>query len=285
MQRLMVAALALTCLALLETAAPARAMLIAPQPLPLRAARAECIVVGKVTSIEEKEVEAAMAPGVPKTSYKIAVVEVSENVLGAKGQKTVRVGFVPPRAPAKPPIIKRYGLTLTVGQEGLFLLTKHPQDSFYVPGIFDFVSSQNNPKFAADLEQVKRTVKYLDDPLPGLKSKDAEERLSTANLLVERYRTVPFGTKTKTEPIDAELSKLILTAIAEANWNQNVLRGQAHPYAVFSRLGLTEQDGWSPRNFKNIQDHYAAAQAWLQKNAATYRIQRFVKDPPPAAGK
>ena len=36
MQRLMVAALALTCLVLLETAAPARAMVMAPQPLPLR---------------------------------------------------------------------------------------------------------------------------------------------------------------------------------------------------------------------------------------------------------
>ena len=60
------------------------------------------------------------------------------------------------------------------------------------------------------------------DPMASLKSKDANERVLTAGMLIYRYRDCrknPNG-KAKEEPIDAAQSKLILTAIAEGDWNQ-----------------------------------------------------------------
>ena len=38
---------------------------------------------------------------------------------------------------------------------------------------------------------VKRCVKLLEKPTAGLKSKDASDRLLTASLLINRYRTAP----------------------------------------------------------------------------------------------
>src|SRR5262245_34251218 len=112
-------------LALLVLALPARAGTIAADALPLsnRVATADMVIVGKVTSIEDKGVM------VNKTEYKIAVVTISEGLVAPKGAKTVRLGFVPiPFGVAiSPPPFQA-----TVGQEGCFFLAKHGEADFFV---------------------------------------------------------------------------------------------------------------------------------------------------------
>jgi hypothetical protein len=256
-----------------------------------RVATAECIIVGTVKDLEPNDVEVATVPGQPqKTKYKVAIVTIDDPILGtAKGDKTIRVGFVPPQKPGAPkpggpirPGIRRPMVDLKKGQKALFLLTKNDEGKFFVAGnYFNVLNAENNPNFAKDVDQAKKSVKLLDNPTAGLKSKDADEQLLTASLLIARYRTFRMG-KTKTEPIDAEQSRLILNVLSTADWNKKIVFGQPNPLALFNQLNLTPKDGWTPpqvapgQNYAQVME--AAAKMWLQGNAGTYRIQRIVPD-------
>src|SRR5260370_38522137 len=69
-------------------------LVVMPGPIPLRTAKADVVVVGKVTKIEDKTVKAPAFPGAPdKVEYQIAVVNVDDPILNAKGVKEIRVGF------------------------------------------------------------------------------------------------------------------------------------------------------------------------------------------------
>ena len=113
-----------------------------------------------------------------------------------------------------------------------------------------------------------------------LKGKNADDRFLTAAMLIARYRT-PRPGETKTEAIDAEESKLILQALADADWTVKPAPGilglqTMNPQNIFYRLNLTPQDGWTqPTDVKDVPD---AAKQWLKDNAEKYRIQRFVAD-------
>jgi hypothetical protein len=279
---------ALAGLLIVGTASPVLAMRIMPQPVGQRVAAADCIIVGTVKDLEPNEVEVAIVPGQPqKTKYKVAIVTVDDPILGtAKGVKTIRVGFLPPPKNPGGPIggpIKRFPtVDLKKGQKALLLLTKHEEGRFYLPGAyFNVINEENNPNFKKDVDEAKESVKLLDNPAAGLKSKDGDKRLLTASLLLARYRTFRPG-KTKTEPIDAEQSKLILKVIAEADWNKKFVFGQPNPSMLFNQLGLTAKDGWTQpkvapgQNYQQVME--AAAKQWLQQNSGTYRIQRIVPD-------
>src|SRR5579859_5292531 len=113
-------ALAISGLALLAAVLPARALVIAPPPGPIRAAKAEVIVVGQIIALEEKDVSAPQFPKAPQNvNYRIAVITVKEAIKGAKGLKTIRLGFIPPPQPVKgKPIFIRPGFrsnNFTVG--------------------------------------------------------------------------------------------------------------------------------------------------------------------------
>src|SRR4051812_14947510 len=101
MKRTVVPGLAgLACLTLMAPPALARAMMIAPAPIAQRVATSDLVVVGKVTSIEEKAVKAARFPGAGDTAeYRIALVKVEDAILGARGITHIRVGFLPPPPP------------------------------------------------------------------------------------------------------------------------------------------------------------------------------------------
>jgi hypothetical protein len=285
--------LALACSVVLVTAGTAKSVAIRVLPVHQRVGSADCVVLGKVTSLEEKSVGARTFPGATnKTEYRVAVVHIKKAFVGAKGLTEIRVGFIAPMGinlpkgkvggGIRPNIrIRRPFLqpNLTKGQEGLFLLNKHFEESFYTLGFGGFTNKENNANFDKEVDMVKRCVKLLDKPLTGLKSKDASERLLTTSLLLTRYRTVPPGVNfatAKTKPINAKESELILTTIAEADWAKFDPSLQLNAQALFFRLNLTEKDGWKqPTNF---QEFPAAAKEWLKKNASTYRIQRFVAE-------
>jgi len=257
--------------------APVRAMRIASQPIPARVAAADAVVVGKVTAIEEKTVSATQFPGAEnKVDFQIAVVKIADPVLNAKGLTHIKVGFFvpPPAAPGGPIRIGGRGpvVKLDVDQEACLLLTKHHDSDFYTisyDGLFD----KKSQTFEKDLEQVKKAAKLLADPKAGLESKDANDRLVTAGMLVTRYRKfVPNG---KEEPIDAAESKLILKTLAEADWTKPVNFRDMSAQNAFGQLGLKPEDGWNPQG---VTDYNAASKAWLKDNADKYVIKKFVAE-------
>jgi hypothetical protein len=260
-------------LAFLTVTAPARALLVAPPPPgPERIAKVDCIVVGRIVAVEDKDVEAG------GQKYRVAVIKVSEALKAPADTTTLRLGFTPPVQPNQPnPAIKirpstgRVGQNYQVGQDGLFFLTRHPKEMFYTaPMYYDFVSSQNDG-FAGEVGLTRYTVKFGEKPAAGLKSDKADERFYAAALLVQKYRTFRGGA-VKSEPIDAGESRLILKAILEGDWKQS---GQISPLRLFYQLGLTAKDGWTPpRNIKTQEDVHKAAQAWLREHGETFRIQR-----------
>jgi hypothetical protein len=285
-QSLWAAIVGFSCLGLSAAPTFAKMMMIAPAPIAQRVAVADAVVVGKVTAFGDKLISAAAPFPGNKVDYQIAIVRIDEALLGAKGAKEIKVGFLPP-APSVPgsgpgpvQIIKRRpGFILSLDQEACLFLTKHPDADFYIgQNYFDVINKKGNARFDTEMDEVKRCVKLLADPAASLKADNADDRFLTAAMLVTRYRTPKTGFPSKTKAIDADLSKQILLALADADWTAKAAGPgfQLTPQAVFFRLGLTEKDGWAPpKDFNKIPDE---AKKWLKENADKYRLERFVAD-------
>jgi hypothetical protein len=282
--------------ALLLVVLPVSAMMIAPASIPQRVAQADVVAVGKVTAIEEKTVTAPSFPGVKdKVEYTIAVIKVKDAFLGGKGLTHIKVGYVvakeTPGGPGGGPIIRpgirRPQIKFEMDQEVCVFLKKHHEGDFYVAqAYFDVIDKkQAGDTFDKQVEEAKKAAKVLADPKASLKSKDAETRMTTAAMLVSRYRGGIHGPDAKQEEIDADESKLILKALAEADWNPKPRPGVVgfntlNPLAAFGQLGLTDKDGFAFK-FAPGQPPTAyqdAAKAWLKDHADTYRIKRFVTE-------
>lgn len=285
----------LACAALF--AAPVLAMSIAPSPLPQRTATADLVVVGKVVSIEPKTVKARRFPhDKDKGEYQIAVIKINETLFGAKGLTHVRVGFIPePQQPRVQPLNPGGGIgpvaVIRTGgmpsvefkkdEESCLFLKNHFDAEFMTAPMYFDVINKNTPNFEKDVAEVRRCAKLLADPMASLKSDKAQDRYTTAAMLIVQYRSArPFMVSKKTEPIDAGESKLILDALAAADWNPQPGRyDPMGPQQMFSWLGLTPKDGWQqPRDFALIA---ASARKWLADNKDTYRIQKLVQEKVP----
>ncbi len=262
-------------LLLLALALPGRAGTLPADalPLPNRVATADLVVTGKVTAIEDKTVLAAPFPGAKnKTEYLIAVVTIGDALIAPKEAKTIRLGFVP-----IPPMvaISPAPFQATVGQEGCFFLTKNGDGDFYLAsGQLSFIDKKS-PNFEKDVALIKRCTKILQDPDAALKGKSEEERFLAAGMLLAQYRTRKTAAA-KTEPIDAEQSKLILQALASTDWTPTNDFMQLSPRMVLGRLPLTDKDGWTPP--RDAKAYAAYAQNWLKEHAEGYRIQKFATE-------
>jgi hypothetical protein len=251
----------------------------APQPIPQRVATADAVLVGKVTTMEEKTVAAPLFPGAAqKVEYQIAVVKIKEPVLGVKGLTHVRVGFIPQQGGVIRPLGYRPP-TLAKDQEVCLFLTRQAGRTFYVMPAYYSVIDKKAPTFEKDVAEAKKDARLLADARAGLESKDINDRFLTAAMLVAKYRQRRLAAAPpKEQPIDAEESKLILQALADADWTppKNPVPFQMTPQIAFNLLQLTPKDGWTPpRNFKELPDE---AKKWLKANAEKYRIQRFVAE-------
>ncbi|HEV3256700.1 MAG TPA: tetratricopeptide repeat protein [Gemmataceae bacterium] len=239
-------------------------------PIPQRVALADAIVVGQVAKREEP-VEAfplLRVRGGPRVSFQMALVRVDRVLLGEAGLEQVRVGIGPGRAMP----------TLTEGQQGCFFLHKHPEGPFSVLSAgSDFIDSRHED-FGRGLALAGRCTGLLANTDEGLRSRNEEDRLLTAALLIFRFRTVQYAYAgaPRTEPIDAELSRRILAVLAEGPFSDKSAREPADRLTLFLRLGLTEEDGWALP--PNVQGTAAAAEKWLGNHAATYRIRRYVPE-------
>ena len=265
-----------------------RVMMIAPAPIFERVARAESVVTGKVTSIEEKSL---MAPSIfgakDNVEYLIAVVKIDEAIQGAKGLTHIKVGFLAPQAagggrPLRPGGIGRGQAKLEKDQEVLLFLNPHHTGEFQIMEAYFDVVDKKADTYDKDLEAAKKYAKILADPVTGLQSKDATERITAAAMLISKYRTPRPSTKEpKEEPIEAGLSKLILNTLADADWTPAKPGGpignnQLMPLNLFFRLNLTDKDGWKPPMDGN--KFAEAAQQWMKDNKDKYVLKRFVTE-------
>jgi hypothetical protein len=249
-------------------------------PAPEQVAKSDAVVLGKVSSIADKTVKAkGIVPGQDgKVEYHVATVKVGDGFLGAKGLTDVQVAWVSngnaPGGPRGfPPVIPQ--VNLTKDQEGCFFLLKHPTESFFVVvGPPDAVD-KTSPEFEKYSNLVKKCAKSLDDPESGLKSKEASDRLLAASLLLTHYRQ-PKLSGSKQVEIDADESKLILQAMAEADFTKTDTETGASALNMFYQLGLTPKDGWKIPQKVNQTQLFDAMKKWLKDNADTYRIKKVV---------
>jgi hypothetical protein len=292
-----------TLIAGLAVATAAKALRIAvPASVPAQsqALHSDTIVVGKVIEIEKEAVKAKPFPASPmEVDYKIAVVKINEELRGAKGVTSVRVGFTelgglnPPltaqpdininRPIARPTIARIDGpaIVLTAGQEGLFCLVKHHEGDFYVLQQYGQPLEKKAPDYEKQLANVKKLIAALENPKAALKDGAPADRAFAAVMLVEKYCSVPPAMRAKgmivQEPIDAEESKLILEALSQLEWNKPDANGLMLQTA-FYRLGLQAKDGWTQPKFQQGQDFSKAmgeaAAKWLKANTEKYVIQR-----------
>jgi hypothetical protein len=242
-------------------------------PIPNRVTNAEIIVVGKVTGFEARPVMAAPFAGAKtRTEFKIAVVEISDPLLAPKKLMKVRLGFVPTPFGVRispPPFQPK------VGMEGCFFLTKHGEADFQtVSGALNFLD-KNSANYAKNIAMIRRCVKILQDPDAALKSTKGENRFLAAGMLLARYRTRK-SPNPKTELIDAEQSKLILQALASADWTPSTDLMTLSPLLVLHRLPLTAKDGWNPPPARDQKAYARYAQQWARDHVGSYRIERFV---------
>jgi hypothetical protein len=274
----------------------------------------DAVFVGRVVAFEPMDVEAEQTPKGAKATYRVAVVEISETILGVKKDtKQVRVAFIvqgnngpgiglPPGAgggaiqimpvqaqPAIQPLPGRVrpgirfpgAIQLQMGQEGLFSVNKHHKETFFLsPDYQHFVDRQNNPGFDNEIKTAKQLSKVMADPVKSLKSDDKQDRYTAAAILVAKYRMPanPNGQAMKEEQIDAEESKLILKAMAEGDWTANKFGGAIPaPYELFGQLGINDYK--QPGNVRTPADAHQAMQKWLEDNNGKYRINKMVVDP------
>jgi hypothetical protein len=274
----------------LSVATIGRGDIALPQAHVGRFALADVLVVGRVIAIEPQDIELPAVPGGTKVKFRVAVVNVTENIHGKKEAKTLRVGFVPVAEP-EPPLRRRYPMfnfKLGVGDQGLLILRKHPTENLLVGSThFDFVPYEDDKStqppverwgrasYASELNQARRVGKIIEAPLSALRDKEQPERFVAACQLLMRYRT-PVDPGAKAEAIPQEESNLILTALLEHDWK--LIPQAPSAWDSFRTLGLTEKDGWkAPVQINNANDLRSAAQAWHRDHGQGYRIQRFVR--------
>jgi hypothetical protein len=277
------------------------------RPVYERVAYADCIVFGKVTAHAKDTVSATQYPGLNnKTDFNIATVKVKKVYVGSHGLTEIRIGSQTPLVPKagkdgiKPIFVPGGGKSpafepdsLPVGKEGIFFLRKHFEEDFYQLSHYPAVLSKTSAAFAKEKLQVEHCVKLLADPAKSLKSKSKADRLLTAAMLIMRYRDAPFvGIMKKTEPIDAEESKKILTALLEADWYVKPPTKLAiDPTSLLLRLGLTQKDDYDPPTLPLFSINPVQAQdglkkradynkRWVREHRDTYVIQRYVVEAP-----
>jgi hypothetical protein len=172
----------------------------------------------------------------------------------------------------------------------LFFLTKYPNGDFYVMPAMSPPLEVKGEAGKKELEAVKKIAETIADPMKGLKSDMAAVRAETAAIMVMKYRSYPeVAGEVEQAAINAEESKLILRALSEAEWTQNVRPGFASmptAYVAFLNLGLNEQDGWKQPAVPRAQPgqpqpDFAAIQKsaftdWLAGAGTEYVVKKFV---------
>lgn len=264
--------------ALLLVSRPASAYVGAP-PLWRQLATSDCALLGRVEAYEES-VRATLYPGGgPQQTFHVALVRITAPIWNTAGLTHVRVGFLAEAGTRTPRWV-------SVGHEVCLILERHHDEPFFVPNGWAESAAvkeeQDAVHYALHVLALQCWGAVLENPDRSLRSSNGEERLHAAALLLARYRSYPRhqGTKAASEPIPAEQSRLILESLAKADWTRPFPSDQIEPFGVFtmSFLNLQDKDNWPPKDFKHQKGMFSvpAVRSWLDTNAATYRIERYV---------
>lgn len=244
------------------------------EPIPNKVAQADCVVVGKITAVEPKPVFARLYRHIDaKMEFVAADVEVSEPLLGPKAAKKVRLAFLGIQVKSG-----EHKPAPAVGQEGCFYAVRHCTEDFYVVPAGGF-HDKNAKDFEKELALTRRCCKFLSEPNPALKAKELQDRVLTAYLLALHYTYAPMRLRGKNEakPIDAEQSKLILLALAEADWDRPAEQMEVSPQYAVNLLGVAAPFPKSfPTHTGDLKKDAATRKQWLQDNAESYRIHQLV---------
>ena len=240
------------------------------ESLAQKVAFADCVVLGKITAIQDKPVQGKGE--MRGWDFTIFDVEIKDSLYGAKDKKQVRFGLPnidkQGAKPAKP--------RLTVGQIGYFCGLRDGKNDFYIVPA-GCSGAEKDPGFEKDLTAVRRLGRLLEHSEEGLKSADVEDCLLTAYMLVLRNCYAPWrrGMVGKAEPIDAAQSKRILLALAEGDWKKNrrEVRGAVAALRLSVKFGAPPLKDFPPE--AGEEQWVAAAKQWLKQNAETYRIHQL----------
>jgi hypothetical protein len=134
--------------------------------------------------------------------------------------------------------------------------------------------------YKAQSEKVVQAAAALADPMKALKAAKAEDRYLAAAALLAKYRSYPEdGRETEFVKVAADESKLILKAIADADWKKEDADGM-NPIQTFFQLGLNPASGWTPPKLAAGQDFQDVTKAafvkWLGEAGKDYQIQKIV---------
>lgn len=250
-----------------------------PEPAYYRMGVAELVVVGKV---EEDPAEYKWPAASPSHYNRAARVAVSEVLLGPKDTKAVRVvvnGLWVKLPKAWEPVRTKTGPNIEPfekGREGLFYLRGFPDATVMIPaGNLVFVD-RNDPSYTGQLRLARRLAKLLADPKAALRSKEPADRLDTAGALLWRYRS--GWADWKADP-DAEESRLILRALADAEWVASRGPGDlegASAGLAFEWLKPIKGFDPPPEVVNDFKAYTAAAKRWLRDNEDRHRVTRYL---------
>jgi hypothetical protein len=236
---------------------------------------ADSVVLGKITAVADTPVKGRLWRYSDAAIWELTVVDVavSEVFAGPPDEKVARFAFLSARLQGG-----SYETTPKVGQTGCFFGVRIGKADYCIVPTGGYLE-EHGETFAKDVDYARRGGRLLGDPAAGLKSKDPADRVHTAHLLLLRSIFAPFryGETGKSEPLDAELSRQAMLALAEADWDVQgaemkeslaclewgALHGAPPPKGLPTNR---ESDAWP-----------AAAKAWLKDNAEKYRISRIFK--------
>ncbi len=289
-----------TCLTILAhglSPASAFADIAAPDPIPMRVARADLVFVGEVVGVLDQDIHVLAHPQAKaKTPNRIVMIRVLEGFVGTKKKgQLVKAGYpVPKQAQQGRPVVSsRHGSPLArlkIGQKAVLFLKKHPSGKFAAASGFYAVAPTPQPggkyykqqlkAYSKQLAEIRSTANVLANPAKALQSKDPEVRLLAVATYIATYRTYPTTRPVRMEPIDPKTSQLILTALAKADWKKPQVYTTLHPLNLFLRLGISPKDGlvFPPRRTTQ-QQMREIVQRWLRENATKYRIKRYAGGP------
>lgn len=241
-------------------------------------ALADRVVIGRVAAVEKDQIKAKPIPGVTHhVTYEIFRLAVTETLAGDKAVTEVRIGgVVSDTSKVSDPEPIQMPNPVAKDAEGLYFLERHHSGEFYT--ILHFVPKYYGKSFDRDAKDARRYLKLLADPLVSLRSKEPDDRLTTAVLLLTRHQAFRSA---KTVPIPARESKLILGALAEVDWGHDQ-NAPLHPYQVTHALwrhsqiqamkaGEVFKEPVLPG--KTFAEQSDFLRKWVEKNRDTYRIE------------
>jgi hypothetical protein len=231
----------------------------------LHVASSDYVFMGQFEKFEANPVRAKQYREDREQNLKVAVIKVGRSFRGAEGITHLRVAC--PTSMQFP------------NKQCLFVLADHFDGPFcvFATNYARRLISMKRELTSAEEVEYSRLCEILDDPVAGLTSPKPEKRLLTAALVINQlvFRSERTGKK---EAMSVSMSKLVIDALAKADWTMKLKDDEDPIYAkkLFCQF-RPDADTWRGKS----SDVYAAsAKDWLKEHADTFRVAPRVEHYP-----